>query len=147
MIKSADYELGTICIIAFDELKQAFEKVGETALIVLSEKMKPKTGLNSRSTAIVVRQDIETKWKKGVVSRSQIHVLLLPFPLVLQARHWTQAVLQGCLQGRLGQMHPRSRWKLQDSSYLCHEELHPGPLYGQYGTGRDNLRCFGFRYC
>lgn len=40
----------------------------ETALIVLAEKMNPfgvpKTGLDRRTAAIVVRQDIETKWKK-----------------------------------------------------------------------------------
>jgi len=40
----------------------------ETALIVLAEKMNPfnvsKTGKDRRSTAIVVRQEIETKWKK-----------------------------------------------------------------------------------
>lgn len=80
-VKSSEYEtlheLGTICImcndsaIDFNEFKQAFEKVGEateTALIVLAEKMNPfsvnKTGLDRRSSAIVVRQEIETKWKK-----------------------------------------------------------------------------------
>jgi len=48
-----------------------FEKVGEateTALIVLAEKMNPfnvgKTGLDRRSAAIAVRNDMETKWKK-----------------------------------------------------------------------------------
>jgi Ca2+ transporting ATPase len=71
------HELSTICImcndsaIDFNEFKQAFEKVGEateTALIVLAEKINPfavnKSGLDRRGTAIVVRQDIETKWKK-----------------------------------------------------------------------------------
>jgi Ca2+ transporting ATPase len=80
-VKTSDYEalneLGTICVmcndsaIDFNEFKQAFEKVGEateTALIVLAEKMNPnnvsKSGLDRRTTAIVVKQDIETKWKK-----------------------------------------------------------------------------------
>lgn len=40
----------------------------ETALIVLAEKLNPyglpKTGLDRRTSAIVVRQDMETKWKK-----------------------------------------------------------------------------------
>lgn len=80
-VKGADFEtlheLSTACImcndsaIDFNEFKQAFEKVGEateTALIVLAEKINPfdvkKTGLGRRETAIVVRQDIETKWKK-----------------------------------------------------------------------------------
>lgn len=40
----------------------------ETALIVLAEKLNPfncpKTGLDRRTTAIVTRQDMETKWKK-----------------------------------------------------------------------------------
>ena len=71
------HELGTICImcndssIDFNEFKQAFEKVGEateTALIVLAEKLNPfsvpKTGLDRRAAAIVVKQDLETKWKK-----------------------------------------------------------------------------------
>lgn len=71
------HELSTACImcndsaIDFNEFKQAFEKVGEateTALIVLAEKINPfdvrKTGLGRREAAIVVRQDIETKWKK-----------------------------------------------------------------------------------
>lgn len=80
-IKAADFEalqeLCTICImcndsaIDFNEFKQAFEKVGEateTALIVLAEKSNPynltKTGLDRRGAAIIVRQDMETKWRK-----------------------------------------------------------------------------------
>lgn len=50
---------------------ELFVQVGEateTALIVLAEKMNPfqvnKSGLDRRSGAIVVRQDVETKWKK-----------------------------------------------------------------------------------
>jgi len=48
-----------------------FEKVGEateTALIVLAEKMNPfnvgKVGLDRRSAAIAVRNDLESKWRK-----------------------------------------------------------------------------------
>ena len=54
-----------------EQFKQFFEKVGEateTALIVLAEKMNPsnvsKTGLDRRSAAIAVRQDMESKWRK-----------------------------------------------------------------------------------
>lgn len=81
-IKPADYEafqeVSTICVmcndsaIDFNEFKGAFEKVGEateTALIVLAEKINPynvriKKGTSRRDKAIVVREDIETKWKK-----------------------------------------------------------------------------------
>lgn len=70
-------ELSTICSmcndssIDYNEFKHCFEKVGEateTALVVLSEKINPyglsKTGLSRRDAAIVVKQDMETKWKK-----------------------------------------------------------------------------------
>lgn len=80
-VKGGEYdglhEIGTIGImcndsaIDFNEFKQAFEKVGEateTALIVLAEKINPynvaKQGLDRRASAIAVRQDMETKWKK-----------------------------------------------------------------------------------
>lgn len=50
---------------------QICQQVGEateTALIVLAEKLNPfgvpKVGLDRRTAAIIVRQDIETKWKK-----------------------------------------------------------------------------------
>lgn len=82
-VRTSDFEalqeISTICImcndsaIDFNEFKQAFEKVGEateTALIVLAEKINPytltKTGLDRRGAAIVVRQDMETKWKKVI---------------------------------------------------------------------------------
>lgn len=62
-----------------------FEKVGEateTALIVLAEKMNPfnvsKTGLDRRSAAIAVRQDIESKWKKvWTFPNSNIFILFI----------------------------------------------------------------------
>ena len=79
--KTGDYEvlheMATICLmcndsaIDFNEFKQCFEKVGEateTALIVLAEKMNPynvsKVGLDRRASAIVARQDMDTKWRK-----------------------------------------------------------------------------------
>merc|ERR1719402_1363926 len=80
-INGADFvgleEMSTISVmcndsaIDFNEYKNAFEKVGEateTALIVLAEKINPysvnKAGLDRRSSAIVSRQDMDTKWKK-----------------------------------------------------------------------------------
>jgi len=70
-------ELSTICAmcndssIDYNEIKHVFEKVGEateTALVVLAEKINPyglsKTGLNRREAAIVVKHDMEAKWKK-----------------------------------------------------------------------------------
>ena len=79
--KISDYEvlqeLATICAmcndssIDYNEFKHCFEKVGEateTALVVLAEKINPyglsKTGMSRREAAIVVKHDMDTKWKK-----------------------------------------------------------------------------------
>lgn len=129
-IKSSEYEglqeLGVICImcndsaIDFNEFKQAFEKVGEateTALIVLAEKMNPfsvtKSG-DRRQTAICVRQDIETKWKKEFTlefsrdrkSMSSYCVPLKPSRLgngpKLFVKGAPEGVLERCTHARVG---------------------------------------------
>lgn len=151
------HELGTICVmcndsaIDFNEFKQAFEKVGEateTALIVLAEKMNPfgvpKTGLDRRSAAIVVRQEIETKWKKEFTlefSRDRKSMSTYCTPLKpsrlgtgpkLFVKGAPEGVLERCSHARVGTA------KVPLSSTLKNRILE---LTRQYGTGRDTLRC------
>ncbi|XP_054287357.1 calcium-transporting ATPase sarcoplasmic/endoplasmic reticulum type isoform X2 [Macrosteles quadrilineatus] len=166
-VKGADYEtlheLGTICImcndsaIDFNEFKQAFEKVGEateTALIVLAEKMNPfnvsKTGLDRRTSAIVVRQDIETKWKKEFTlefsrdrkSMSSYCVPLKPSKLgsgpKLFVKGAPEGVLERCTHARIGGT------KVPLTAALKNKILE---LTRQYGTGRDTLRCLALATC
>ncbi|XP_077286275.1 ATPase sarcoplasmic/endoplasmic reticulum Ca2+ transporting SERCA isoform X3 [Arctopsyche grandis] len=160
-VKTADFdtlhELGTICImcndsaIDFNEFKQAFEKVGEateTALIVLAEKMNPfavpKHGLDRRSTAIVVRQEIETKWKKEFTlefSRDRKSMSSYCTPLKasrlgngpkLFVKGAPEGVLDRCTHARVGTS------KVPLTTTLKNRILE---LTRQYGTGRDTLRC------
>ncbi|XP_069669238.1 calcium-transporting ATPase sarcoplasmic/endoplasmic reticulum type isoform X1 [Periplaneta americana] len=160
-IKGADYEglheIGTIGImcndsaIDFNEFKQAFEKVGEateTALIVLSEKINPysvsKQGLDRRASAIAVRQDMETKWKKEFTlefsrdrkSMSSYCVPLKPTRLgngpKLFVKGAPEGVLDRCTHARVGTQ------KVPLSATLKNRIL---DLTRQYGTGRDTLRC------
>lgn len=160
-VKGGDYEilheLGTICImcndssIDFNEFKQAFEKVGEateTALIVLSEKLNPfnvsKTGLDRRSTAIVVRQEIETKWKKEFTlefsrDRKSMSSYCIPVKASklgtgpkLFVKGAPEGVLDRCSHARVGTS------KVPLTSTLKNRIL---DLTRQYGTGRDTLRC------
>ncbi|XP_047988007.1 calcium-transporting ATPase sarcoplasmic/endoplasmic reticulum type isoform X2 [Leguminivora glycinivorella] len=151
------HEMGTICVmcndsaIDFNEFKQAFEKVGEateTALIVLAEKMNPfnvpKTGLDRRSSAIVVRQEIETKWKKEFTlefsrdrkSMSSYCTPLKPSRLgngpKLFVKGAPEGVLERCTHARVGTS------KVPLNSTLKNRIL---DLTRQYGTGRDTLRC------
>lgn len=149
-------ELATICImcndsaIDFNEFKQAFEKVGEateTALIVLAEKMNPfnvsKSG-DRRQQAIVVRQDIESKWKKEFTlefsrdrkSMSSYCVPLKPSRLgngpKLFVKGAPEGVLERCTHARVGTQ------KVPLTSTLKARIL---DVTRQYGTGRDTLRC------
>ena len=159
-VKCAEYdglhELGVICImcndsaIDFNEFKQAFEKVGEateTALIVLAEKMNPfnvtKSG-DRRQTAICVRQDIETKWKKEFTlefsrdrkSMSSYCVPLKPSRLgngpKLFVKGAPEGVLDRCTHARVGTQ------KVPLTNALKNRIL---DLTRVYGTGRDTLRC------
>ncbi|XP_015376120.1 PREDICTED: calcium-transporting ATPase sarcoplasmic/endoplasmic reticulum type isoform X3 [Diuraphis noxia] len=160
-IKTSDYEtlneLGTICVmcndsaIDFNEFKQAFEKVGEateTALIVLAEKMNPnnvsKTGLDRRTSAIVVKQDIETKWKKEFTlefSRDRKSMSSYCTPIKptkigngpkLFVKGAPEGVLERCTHARVGSQ------KVPLTSALKNRILE---LTRKYGTGRDTLRC------
>ncbi|XP_049867434.1 calcium-transporting ATPase sarcoplasmic/endoplasmic reticulum type isoform X2 [Pectinophora gossypiella] len=151
------HEIGTICVmcndsaIDFNEFKQCFEKVGEateTALIVLAEKMNPfnvsKTGLDRRSTAIVVRQEIETKWKKEFTlefSRDRKSMSTYCTPLKpsrlgngpkLFVKGAPEGVLERCSHARVGTT------KVPLNSTLKNRILE---LTRTYGTGRDTLRC------
>jgi len=166
-VKGSDFEilheLGTICImcndsaIDFNEFKQCFEKVGEateTALIVLAEKLNPfnvpKTGLDRRTAAIVVRQEIETKWKKEFTlefsrdrkSMSSYCVPLKPSKLgngpKLFVKGAPEGVLERCTHARVGTT------KVPLTSALKNKIL---ALTGQYGTGRDTLRCLALATC
>jgi Ca2+ transporting ATPase len=160
-VKSNDYEilqeLATICImcndsaIDFNETKACFEKVGEateTALIVLAEKLNPfaisKTGLDRRSAAIVVRGEIETKWKKEFTlefSRDRKSMSSYCVPLKasrlgtgpkLFVKGAPEGVLERCTHARVGTS------KVPLTNVLKKRILE---LTGTYGTGRDTLRC------
>ncbi|XKL63181.1 hypothetical protein PGB90_005545 [Kerria lacca] len=160
-VKGSDFEtlheLSTICVmcndsaIDFNEFKQAFEKVGEateTALIVLAEKLNPfnlpKYGLDRRTSAIVVRQDIETKWKKEFTlefSRDRKSMSSYCIPLKstklgtgpkLFVKGAPEGVLERCTHARIGQQ------KYPLNAVLKNKILE---LTRQYGTGRDTLRC------
>lgn len=160
-VKSSEFdalqELSTICVmcndsaIDFNEFKQAFEKVGEateTALIVLAEKMNPfnvpKTGLDRRSSAIVVRQEVETKWKKEFTlefSRDRKSMSTYCTPLKpsrlgngpkLFVKGAPEGVLERCTHARVGTA------KVALNTTLKNRILE---LTRQYGTGRDTLRC------
>lgn len=150
-------ELATICImcndsaIDFNEFKNAFEKVGEateTALIVLAEKLNPfsvnKTGLDRRSAAIVVRQEIETKWKKEFTlefSRDRKSMSSYCTPLKqsrlgngpkLFVKGAPEGVLDRCTHARVNGQ------KVPLTSTLKNRIFQ---LTAQYGCGRDTLRC------
>ncbi|XP_065213218.1 calcium-transporting ATPase sarcoplasmic/endoplasmic reticulum type isoform X1 [Planococcus citri] len=160
-IKGGDFEtlheLSTICVmcndsaIDFNEFKQAFEKVGEateTALIVLAEKLNPfnvpKYGLDRRASAIVVRQDIETKWKKEFTlefSRDRKSMSSYCIPLKssklgtgpkLFVKGAPEGVLDRCTHARIGSQ------KFPLNAALKSKIIE---LTKQYGTGRDTLRC------
>lgn len=160
-VKASDYEilqeLATICVmcndsaIDFNEVKSAFEKVGEateTALIVLAEKLNPfqvpKTGLDRRSAAIVVRQEIETKWKKEFTlefSRDRKSMSSYCVPLKssrlgtgpkMFCKGAPEGVLDRCTHARVGTS------KVPLTNTLKNRILE---LTRQYGTGRDTLRC------
>ncbi|KAL5288296.1 ATP2A2 family protein [Megaselia abdita] len=160
-VKAADFdtlqELATICImcndsaIDFNEFKNCFEKVGEateTALIVLAEKLNPfsvnKSGLDRRSAAIAVRQEIETKWKKEFTlefSRDRKSMSSYCTPLKssrlgtgprLFVKGAPEGVLDRCTHARVnGQKVPLTS-SLKNKIFQ---------LTAQYGCGRDTLRC------
>ena len=91
----------------------------ETALIVLAEKLNPfsvsKVGLDRRGGAIVVRQDIETKWKKEFTlefSRDRKSMSSYCIPLKssklgtgpkLFVKGAPEGVLDRCTHARIGQ--------------------------------------------
>jgi len=120
----------------------------ETALIVLAEKMNPfnvpKSGLDRRTSAIVVRQDVETKWKKEFTlefsrdrkSMSSYCTPLKPSRLgngpKLFCKGAPEGVLDRCTHARVGTQ------KVPLTSSLKSRIL---DLTRQYGTGRDTLRC------
>jgi Ca2+ transporting ATPase len=160
-VKSENYdalqELGTISImcndsaIDFNEFKQVFEKVGEateTALIVLGEKMNPfgisKSGMDRRGTAIAVRGDMETKWKKEFTlefSRDRKSMSSYCTPLKatrigngpkMFIKGAPEGVLDRCTHVRVG--NTKVPMTKQIMARICE-------ITKLYGTGRDTLRC------
>ncbi|KAF6200671.1 hypothetical protein GE061_005114 [Apolygus lucorum] len=156
-------ELATICImcndsaIDFNENKQSFEKVGEateTALIVLAEKLNPygvtKTGLSRRAASIVVRQDMETRWRKEFTlefsrDRKTMSAYCVPFKTTkavpgpkLFVKGAPESVLERCVVARTGAV----KVALTDSMKKKILEL-----TRQYGTGLDTLRCLALATC
>lgn len=159
--KTGDYEvlheMATICLmcndsaIDFNEFKQCFEKVGEateTALIVLAEKMNPynvsKVGLDRRASAIVARQDMDTKWRKEFTlefsrdrkSMSSYCVPLKPTRLgdgpKLFVKGAPEGVLDRCTHVRIGATKVPMTPAIMDKIIEVTKD---------YGCGRDTLRC------
>jgi len=160
-IKGADFEglqeLSTIALmcndssIDFNEFKGAFEKVGEateTALIVLAEKINPysvsKAGLDRRSSAIVSRQDMDTKWKKDFTlefsrdrkSMSSYCTPLKPTRLgtgpKIFCKGAPEGVLDRCTHVRVGTQKVPLTQGVKDKILAT---------TAAYGCGRDTLRC------
>ncbi|CAG0880884.1 unnamed protein product, partial [Darwinula stevensoni] len=160
-VKGSDFdtlhEMSTICLmcndsaIDFNEFKQMFEKVGEateTALIVLGEKMNPyhlnKVGLDRRAGAIVVKQDMESKWRKEFTlefsrDRKSMSVYCVPIKPTrlgtgpkMFCKGAPEGVLDRCTHVRVGTtkhpMTPTLKSRILE-------------LTRAYGTGRDTLRC------
>jgi Ca2+ transporting ATPase len=160
-VKGSDFdalhELATICImcndssIDYNEVKKVFEKVGEateTALTVLGEKMNPyninKVGMDRRTAAICVKQDMETKWKKEFTlefsrDRKSMSVYVVPLKPTrlgtgpkMFCKGAPEGVLDRCTHVRVGTtkvpMTPTLKNRILDTTR-------------QYGTGRDTLRC------
>ena len=160
-VRTGDYEtlheITTICMmcndssIDFNETKQAFEKVGEateTALITLGEKLNPfnmsKVGLDRRNAAIVVRQDMDTKWKKEFTlefSRDRKSMSSYCVPLKstrlgngskMFCKGAPEGVLDRCSHVRVGTQ------KVPMTPAIYNKIME---VTRQYGTGRDTLRC------
>lgn len=160
-VKGSDFEalheIGTICLmcndsaIDFNDYKQAFEKVGEateTALIVLAEKLNPynisKMGLDRRGSAIVARQDMDTKWKKEFTlefsrDRKSMSSYCVPVkasrlgngPKIF-CKGAPEGVLDRCSHVRVGTQ------KVPMTPAIMNKILE---VTRGYGTGRDTLRC------
>ena len=160
-VKASDFEvlheIGTICLmcndsaIDFNDYKQAFEKVGEateTALIVLAEKLNPynisKMGLDRRGSAIVARQDMDTKWKKEFTlefsrDRKSMSSYCVPVkasrlgngPKIF-CKGAPEGVLDRCSHVRVGTQ------KVPMTAAIMNKILE---VTRGYGTGRDTLRC------
>lgn len=160
-VRCGDYdalhEVATICMmcndssIDFNEFKQAFEKVGEateTALITLGEKMNPynvsKVGLDRRNAAIVVRQDMDTKWKKEFTlefsrDRKSMSSMCVPLKTTrlgsgpkIFCKGAPEGVLDRCSYVRIGTQ------KVPMTSQIYDKIM---DVTKQYGCGRDTLRC------
>ncbi|XP_065579846.1 calcium-transporting ATPase sarcoplasmic/endoplasmic reticulum type isoform X2 [Artemia franciscana] len=160
-INAADYdavkEITTICMmcndsaIDFNEYKQAFEKVGEateTALIVLGEKLNPynlsKAGKDRRSAALVVREDMDTRWKKEFTlefsrDRKSMSSYCVPLKAGLLSngpkmfvKGAPEGVLDRCTHVRVGTK------KVPMTPAIMDKILE---VTRAYGTGRDTLRC------
>ena len=159
-IDGADFigleEMATVSImcndsaIDFNDIKNAFEKVGEateTALIVLAEKINPygvsKSGGRLES-AKAVRKDMESKWKKEFTlefsrdrkSMSTYCTPKKPSRLGTGAKIFVkgapEGVLDRCTYCRIGSekvpMTPAMKKTILDQATI-------------YGTGSDTLRC------
>jgi len=160
-VKGADFEglqeLSTISLmcndssIDFNEFKNQFEKVGEateTALIVLAEKLNPynceKAGLDRRSSAIVSRQDMDTKWKKEFTlefsrdrkSMSSYCTPTKPTRLgtgpKIFCKGAPEGVLDRCTHVRVGTQKVPLTQGVKDKILST---------TAAYGCGRDTLRC------
>jgi len=160
-VRPGDYEtlheITTICMmcndssIDFNEHKQAFEKVGEateTALIVLGEKLNPfnvgKVGLDRRNAAIVVRQDMDTKWKKEFTlefSRDRKSMSSYCVPLKsTRLGNGPKMFIKGAPEGVLDRCsHVRIGTQKVPMTPAIYNKIME--VTRQYGTGRDTLRC------
>lgn len=138
--------------IDFNEFKNIFEKVGEateTALIVLAEKINPfglsKTGLDRRSAAIVVKQDMETKWNKEFTlefsrDRKSMSSYCTPQKATKLGSSGPKMFIKGAPEGVLDRCtHVRVGTQKVPMTQGIKDKILS--VTRDYGCGRDTLRC------
>lgn len=152
------HELTTLCVLCndssidFNEYKGVFEKVGEateTALVVLAEKLNPlkyaRNSLSKRDAALTVNHNVQSQWRKECTlefsrDRKSMSVLCTPKSHENPLGPGPKMFVKGAPEGVLDRCtHVRIKdQKVPLTSTIKNRIL---ATIGQYGTGRDTLRC------